>query len=213
MKPGPSIAPVPDHGGCGNTQAASRFFDRESCEITQVDHSGLTVVMSLQMFQSLVQVEEFHDGEGRFAADDIADCHPIAGTVTFLRRFQTGIVNQYSPHRLGRGAEEVSAALPVAAAVVGGYETRIGFVNERGRLERMIRPLHRHPSSGQILEGLINQWQQLLRRRGIALIDSIEDLRHVIHIVQTTERSDRMRVILSGKIWNATVLLLVLTHQ
>jgi hypothetical protein len=58
-------------------------------------------------------------------------------------------------------------------------ETQIGFVDERGRLQRVVRPLARHLPSRQPLQLRVNDRQELLQRGLIAILPSGEETRDI----------------------------------
>jgi hypothetical protein len=62
------------------------------------------------------------------------------------------------PHRFRRRTKKVAAILP-GSVTVRPHEAGIGFVDECGRLQRMVGPFGHHPRRGQLFEFVIDQWQ------------------------------------------------------
>src|SRR5262249_38523805 len=90
-----------------------------------------------------------------------------------------GAVDEDAPHGLGRGGEEVAAALP--ARVVRPHEPEIGLVDQGGGLERLARLLLRQPPDGEPPQLVLDQGQELLSRLLVATLDGREDAGHVVH--------------------------------
>ena len=77
------------------------------------------------------------------------------------------LLDQDPPHRLGRGREEVPAAIP-ALGVIGAHEPQIGFVNEPGRLQSLTRLLVRHVSGREPAQFRIDEREQFGSRLRVA---------------------------------------------
>ena len=93
-------------------------------------------------------------------------------------RFSAGGFHQNAAHRFRRGSKEVIAAVPVGLTTrvcvsrTGFFhQAHIGFVNKRGGLQRLPRPLVRQLGGSQLSQLGIHQRQQLFRRGGIAGFD------------------------------------------
>jgi hypothetical protein len=60
-------------------------------------------------------------------------------------------------------------------------EAQPGFMDECRRLQRLARGFVGHPVRGQPAQFFVHQRQQFVRRFGIAVLDGIEDARHLAH--------------------------------
>ena len=65
------------------------------------------------------------------------------------------MVDQNAPHELGGDAEELGAVLPLDTALID--HSQVCFVDERGRLKRVIAPLPLEIAPGQVTELLVNE--------------------------------------------------------
>src|SRR5262245_25813558 len=68
----------------------------------------------------------------------------------FTGRAHSRIVDQQMTHGTRRDSEEMLATLPVA--FTRSDETKISFVHQRGRLERMVRPLTGHHMTRELMQ-------------------------------------------------------------
>jgi len=75
--------------------------------------------------------------DGRFMQFDA-----FIAAASFKAQFTTGVFNQDPSHRFTGGAQKVGAVLPHRLVI--SSETQPGFVDERGGLERLIRPFASH---------------------------------------------------------------------
>jgi hypothetical protein len=82
-------------------------------------------------------------------------------------------VDQNPPHRLGRGAEEVRAALPVA--VVTAEQAQVRLVHELGRIEAVAAAFVPQAPGGKPSELFVQEGQQPIRRPRVAPRDRPED--------------------------------------
>jgi hypothetical protein len=78
----------------------------------------------------------------------------------------TRVVDQDAPHHLRGDAEELRAALPGDAVLTGESEVR--FVDQRGGLQRMVRPFMAKVRRGSPSQFTIDQWEQAVARLEIS---------------------------------------------
>lgn len=64
------------------------------------------------------------------------------------------VIDQNASHELRRDAKEVSTAFPIHLALL--HEPNIGFVNESGGSQSVIRPLVPHMACGQVSQLVIH---------------------------------------------------------
>ncbi len=89
------------------------------------------------------------------------------------------VIDQYATHGLRGGAVEVDAIVEMSLA--GAGQAEIGFVNERGRLERVILALAKHIVIGQLPQLAVDERHELLERVRVALVPSSEREGYVAH--------------------------------
>ncbi len=89
------------------------------------------------------------------------------------------MVHQDAPHGDRRGAIEVAPVLDSDRAPA--REVQVGFVDQGGRLQRVIGALAPQQAAGNALQLRIDDIQQLLERVGIALVPPIEESGYVAH--------------------------------
>src|SRR5215831_16899091 len=71
----------------------------------------------------------------------------------------TGIIDQYAPHALRGGPEEMSTILP--APVRCPRQAQPGFVDQRGRLKSLVRSFIRQLPRREPAQLVINEWKQV----------------------------------------------------
>src|SRR5262249_57433271 len=88
-------------------------------------------------------------------------------------------IDEDAAHRLRRGGEEVPRAVPALLSTRGRLpapsEPHIRLMNQRRRLERLPRLLLSEFMSRQPAQLVIDQRQELLGGRGVALLDGRQD--------------------------------------
>jgi hypothetical protein len=99
-----------------------------------------------------------------------------------LPQFAAGIFNENPPHRLGRGAEEVTSATPVLDAL-DVDEANVRLVHESRGLKRVPRFLARQALGGQLAKFVVHQREQRSRSVLVAGFDLREDAGDVVHCV------------------------------
>lgn len=77
------------------------------------------------------------------------------------------MIEQNSPHRLGRRVKEAAPAVPVLLRLAS-HQPHLGLVDQRRRLQRLPRLLMGDLRRRQFPKFLIHQRQKLLRRRRVA---------------------------------------------
>jgi hypothetical protein len=95
-----------------------------------------------------------------------------------LGRLLPGRVDKNPSHGLGRGGEEMAAALPVLVAAAHQAEVRL--VNERRALQGLSGSLTRQHLGGQESQFLVDYRKQLARLR-ITPFNGVKDLGDIAH--------------------------------
>jgi hypothetical protein len=96
---------------------------------------------------------------------------------TFL---PAGLLHQDPPHRLCRRREEVPPAIPVLG-FLHVHEPDVCLMHERRGLQSLAGLLLGHHLGRQLAQLIVDQRQELLGSRGVALLDGGEDTRDVGH--------------------------------
>src|SRR5438105_3179866 len=82
---------------------------------------------------------------------------PVPGSL-----LPSGVLDQNSPHRLGRGGEEVAASVPMLPAPITD-QAKVRLVNQGSRFQRLPRLLLGQALRGQPAQLVVNEGQQLRR--------------------------------------------------
>src|SRR5262245_14025208 len=69
-------------------------------------------------------------------------------------------LDEDAAHGLGRGCEEVTAAVP-ARQVGGTDQSEVGFVDQGGRLEGVVGRLGRHSRCGKLTQFVVDEGEQV----------------------------------------------------
>lgn len=106
----------------------------------------------------------------------------------FFRLAVAGVIEQNAPHNLRRNSEKLRAVLPRRARLVNQFQ--VGFVDERGRLQSMIRVFALHKPMRDAPEFLLDDWKKPFERMLVAVRPSREqfgDVRFVRHSARKRE--------------------------
>ena len=86
---------------------------------------------------------------------------------TLLAVLVASIIEQNPAHYLRRDAEEMGAILPLDLSLID--QTQVRFVDQRGRLQGMIRVLPPHVAVRQAMQFALNEGQEPFEGRLIAV--------------------------------------------
>ena len=98
----------------------------------------------------------------------VSEAQPAAGTV-----------DEDMPHRLGGGAEKMSAALPTL--FLSSCQPQPRLMNQGRGLQGLSGRLKGYLVSGELSEFVINKREELLGGLGIAVLKRLQDARHFAH--------------------------------
>ena len=93
---------------------------------------------------------------------------PLPAAASFSPALIPGPVDEDSPHRLGRGGEEVPAVLP-AARVRGADQSKVRLVDQGRGLKSLVGRLGRHAHGGELPQLVVDERKQL--GRGLVVAD------------------------------------------
>ena len=85
-------------------------FVPQTCEVTQLDNPGRDWIFDSEPGQGFVQREDVIRGHGRRS---VGQLHPLEHPAVLPAVLAPRRLNKDAPHGLGRGGEEVAAAVPV----------------------------------------------------------------------------------------------------
>ena len=176
MKPGPGESPVSGHGAFRDSCRFRYFLDAQSPVKLQFNHAGHFFIERRELAQRFIQSDQVDiptvvrrvDTLQGNAALFAAPLDPILGP---------GMVGEDASNGAGRGAKKVSTIF--SGRTTGAAETNVCFVNQRRRLQRVLRAFGGKQSLGECPQLLIDEWKQLVGGEPIALIGADQQARHV----------------------------------
>jgi hypothetical protein len=101
------------------------------------------------------------------AADSVIQRDPHCCTGALPPALSSRMIDEDPAHHLRRDAEEVRAVLPGDALLANQPEVRL--VDQGGWLQRVIRAFATKIRGGSPLEIFVDEWQQLVARREVAV--------------------------------------------
>ena len=168
IQPGACERPFVLHRGRRKIERAGRFLDAQAGEVPQRYDLRFTRVALFESRQRFVDGDEI--GERRVRPHDRAVEFDAFGVAAVLHPLiMPRALDENAAHRQRRGGKEMTASVPAAVAAVAG-DAQVRFVDERSRLERLIRPaLTRESRSRQFSQFVIDFRQHLVRSAGAAV--------------------------------------------
>ena len=155
------------------------MLDGQSAKVAQVHKSGSPGIDVCQPGESLIQCQQVL---GNLRGGDLIRFESLGGAAAaaFLSMFAAGVLDEDAAHRFGRGGDEVPPIVPVRF-VLRADQAQVGLVDQGGGLQRLPGGLVGHLVVGELAQLLVDEGQQLLRGRRIALLDGVQDLRDLTH--------------------------------
>jgi hypothetical protein len=142
-----------------------RFVQREPAEVPQFHDTTLSRVEFRQTVQQVVQSNDVQVGlRGKQCGAIELHAHPAAGAFPHLS--PPGVVDEDPAHHLGRQREELRPVLPRQSSLLD--ESKIRFVNERGRLQRVARFFSSEVCTGAPAQIPVHQRDKALARGIVA---------------------------------------------
>ncbi len=135
---------------------------RQSAEELHGDDLCRLGILLFQTLQDFVDQKDAVILRG-FGQVDLANVDPVRAAAAFLSGFLPRTVHQDASHDLRGGTKKVRPVIPTA--MVGARETNPCFMDQRGRLEGVPGILLAHVGRSQAPQFVVNQWQQVFRRK------------------------------------------------
>ncbi len=156
LEPGASELPVAFDGASGDfaAQDFGDFDGGEAAEEFQLDDAGLAGVGLGEFIESVVEPDHVGVGAGGEAVEIDGGAFGVVAAALGGEAL-AGVVDEDAAHDAGGHADEVGAALPGHAVELA--DLQVGFVDERGGLERMAGALLMEDGGGEAPEVLVEQ--------------------------------------------------------
>jgi hypothetical protein len=84
------------------------------------------------------------------------------------------MIDEDAAHQVGREGQEVGAARPFEACLTG--EAQIGFMDDGGRLKRVVVSFAAELPGGDASKLSVNQGEDLLRRRPVSCAPALQEI-------------------------------------
>jgi hypothetical protein len=124
-------------------------------------------------------VEHQHVDDREVAAGDVVIQRDVRGTAALLGIANSRVIDENPTHGARCGAQEVDSV--VRRERRAAEEAKIGFVNERRWLERVIRSLAAHVPAGNRVQLGVDDTQQFLEGVRVTVAGVAEEATHGIH--------------------------------
>ena len=166
----------------------SCFLGRHASEIPHFNQARQRFVFGSQGIDGAVQFDELHQLHP-FVTGDFEVRGPqriiFRAPGAFLGRSGSCVVDQNLPHHAGRDSEEMNLIGELSLLPV--EELEIGFMNERGRLKRVIGTLAAEVPGSHAVQLSVEGGREFVQRRGISSVQPFKELRYLdVHETQTT---------------------------
>jgi hypothetical protein len=178
-------APPAFGGGFRNAENLSGLSEGQAGEVTHFHQLGFSGILFGQKVKGFVSRQQFFifGGRGNFQLGHVQ----VLGTAAAPSGLSApSPVDKDPSHGLGCSAEKVAPVFPIGLSVAS--EAKPGFVNKRGRLERMVGGLADHFLSRHGTEFLISNRHQLFGGFPVALAGSLQQRSEVAHAGRTSRR-------------------------
>jgi hypothetical protein len=167
------------HGAFGNAQGFGYLAVTQPDEESQLDYIGLGRVFLRKL------IEIFMDGQQPLIVLGRSDFNLIEVNALLSTAMADALppprfLDKDAAHRFSSGAKEVRATIP-GTGFSATREPQPRFVDERGGLQSLSRPLVSHLGCGETAKFAINQGQQLFSGSRITRLGRLEDSCDIAH--------------------------------
>jgi hypothetical protein len=153
------------------------LVDAQTAEKAQLHHAASSWIRTSQRLERVVQRQHVHVGRSGDCEVGI-QCDACQFAAAFQRLAGAGGINKDAAHRLCRYGEKVGPVLPLDAT--GIHEPQVRLVDELAGLQRVVGTLSAKLTMGQPTELAVNEGDQFLERRLIALSPGKQQLGDVV---------------------------------
>jgi len=149
----------------GDSEKLCRLLLRQASKEHKLYHLGLARIYGRQPVQGFIQFQET-------AIEAIADDDGLIqrdwrhAATTLLPLARASVVNEYGAHNDCRNRVKMNSIIPFFVSSIG--EPKISFVNQLGGPKRWVGSFGCEVPSRDLLELLIDQWDQVLKRLFVA---------------------------------------------
>ena len=152
------------------------LFQAQSPEEPHLDHLALSLVVFRELRQRVVEGNQV---AARLVGDwqVVNECHSYRAAAALLRPLRASEVDEDPPHQPRGHGEEMRTVLPADASAFD--EAQIDFVDERGRLQAVPEVLSRHLATSDPMQLVVDDRDQPVECRVIALSPCDEESRDV----------------------------------
>ena len=137
MEPRFGKTPVTFDGRGSNAHNVCCSFNGETAEIAQLDHTGLLRIQCSQGFECVVERDQLRTTLDR-TINVFIQREFLKVLAPLFRIMPARMIHEQATHYLCSNPEKMSAVLPVYPCLID--EPEIGLMNQRRRLQGMIRP-------------------------------------------------------------------------
>ncbi len=132
----------------GQPECLAGFGQSEAREIAQLDQFRANGIVSLEIFERLIERQDID--VRRLVGDQTEiDLRPPPIPAALEASLPASAIDHNPAHGLGRGGEEVPAAIPMLD-LFGIDQSNVGLMHECSRLERLAWFFLRQPSHRQL---------------------------------------------------------------
>ena len=166
----------------GRAHRLGGFFDREPAEEAELDDARLVGVERRQALERGVERHEIEASVRRRLPAALVERDARLAAAAFERVPRAGPLDQDLTHRVRGNRAEVRPVLPAIGTIL--QKTKVGFVHERGRLQRLSGTFPTQVVRRQTPQLAIDERHQRLERRPIAAAgprDELVERRRVGH--------------------------------
>jgi hypothetical protein len=169
VEPGPSEGPKVVGLPAADPHGLGGFPLRESREEAERYQLGGFWGVALELVEGVIEGHDLR-GAGIHDAQRLVQFHPDTPAPVLGSPLATGPLHENPPHGLGRGGEEVAAAVPMLG-LLRIHQPNVRLVDQGRGLERLAGLLLRHLLGSQFPQLVVDQRQKLFGGRGVAFFD------------------------------------------